>query len=156
MLVVVLPSPAFVGVIAVTMTSLPSGLSAQPVEDRQLHLAAELAVLLELVGQDAGVLGDLGDRSQLGVVGDLERLFSSIFLTGRDGLFPTLSSAYFYSADACLRPSPTSLANATSRGRWTHPQSGLTTSARPGRLRARGGCGPRRAPATRCPGSSRR
>ena len=44
----------------------------QPIEDRQLHLAAMLAELFELVRQDAGLGGDLRDGLQLRVVGDVE------------------------------------------------------------------------------------
>ena len=44
----------------------------QPVENRQLDLAAVAAELLQFVGQDAGVRGDLRDRLQGGGVGDVE------------------------------------------------------------------------------------
>ena len=44
----------------------------QPFEDGQLHLAAVLAELFELVRQDAGLGGDIGDRLQLRVVSDVE------------------------------------------------------------------------------------
>ena len=71
-LVVVLPSPALVGVMAVVMTSLPSGRSREPVQDRQRDLRPVASVGLELVGQDAGGRGHLGDRPIDGFLGDLE------------------------------------------------------------------------------------
>ena len=72
-LVVVLPSPALVGVMAVTMTSLPSFAWARRSRIGQLDLAAIPAERLELVRLDAGLPGDLGDVLQRGVVGDVER-----------------------------------------------------------------------------------
>ncbi len=71
-LVVVLPSPAFVGVMAVVMTSLPSGLPGEAVEDRQVDLRPVPAVELQLAGLDAGGLGDLADGAQDGLLRDLE------------------------------------------------------------------------------------
>ena len=44
----------------------------QPFENRQLDLAAVAAELLQFVGQDAGLLGDFGDRLQRGGVSDVE------------------------------------------------------------------------------------
>ncbi len=77
-LVVVLPSPALVGVMAVTITSFAFGTRGQTIEDRQADLAAVLTGLFELLGQDAGFLGDLGDGTQLGVVSDLEGCFHRV------------------------------------------------------------------------------
>ena len=62
MLVVVFPSPALVGVMAVTITSLPSGFDAKTIENRQLHLAAIAAVRHQFVGKNAGGGGDVADR----------------------------------------------------------------------------------------------
>ena len=70
--VVVLPSPAFVGVIAVTSMSLPSGWSAQAVEDGERDLGLVAAVRVVLVLGEAEGLGDLGDRTKLSLLGDLE------------------------------------------------------------------------------------
>ena len=71
--VVVFPSPAFVGVIAVTQTSFPSGESASRSSDAQVDLGLVAAVRLDLVGEQPGGRGDLADRPQRGVLGDLER-----------------------------------------------------------------------------------
>ena len=70
--VVVLPSPALVGVTPVTQTSLPSGASAQPVERGQRHLRLVAAVGLDLLGHEAHPLGDRLDREELGLLRDLE------------------------------------------------------------------------------------
>ena len=72
-LVVVLPSPALVGVIAVTITSLPFEPALQPVQQRQRHLAAILARGLELARLDAGRRRNLGNRTELGFLGDFQR-----------------------------------------------------------------------------------
>ena len=53
MLVVVLPSPAGVGVMAVTSTSLPVGGVVQPVIQVQRHLGLVLAVVFQVVVGDA-------------------------------------------------------------------------------------------------------
>ena len=71
--VVVFPSPAFVGVIAVTQTSFPSGRVREPLEHAQVDLGLVAAVRLDLVGQQAGGGGDVADRLQRRVLGDLER-----------------------------------------------------------------------------------
>ena len=70
--VVVLPSPALVGVTAVTQMILPSGRSAEPIEHAQVDLGLVLAVLLDLVVQQACLGRDLGDRPKDGFLGDLE------------------------------------------------------------------------------------
>ena len=73
MLVVVFPSPALVGVIAVTITSLPSAFDGKSIEDRQLHLAAVAAVGHQFVGKNAGGGGDIADRQKFGGIGNLDR-----------------------------------------------------------------------------------
>ncbi len=45
----------------------------EPVEDGEANFASILPQLLELIGQDAGVRGDLGDGAERGLVGDIER-----------------------------------------------------------------------------------
>ena len=70
--VVVLPSPAGVGVIAVTRDELAVGRVGEAVEDGEGDLGLVAAVRLELVLLDARGLGDFGDRPQLGVLRDLE------------------------------------------------------------------------------------
>ena len=52
--VVVLPSPALVGVTPATQTSLPSGASSQAVEHAQRDLRLVAPVGLELVGLEPG------------------------------------------------------------------------------------------------------
>ena len=59
--VVVLPSPAGVGVIAVTLISFAVRPVGEAIEDRQVDLRLVAAVQLELVGEDAVLLGELGD-----------------------------------------------------------------------------------------------
>ena len=71
--VVVLPSPAFVGVIAVTLISFASGAAGEPVEDAEVDLRLVAAVGLDLVGEEPGGLRDLGDGPELRLLGDLER-----------------------------------------------------------------------------------
>ena len=70
--VVVLPSPALVGVIAVTQMILPSGLSFEPVEHREADLGLVAAVRLDLGVLEAGGRRDLLDRAELGLLCDLE------------------------------------------------------------------------------------
>ena len=70
--VVVLPSPAFVGVMAVVMTSLPSGRSASRSRMEREIFALGAPVLLELFLEDPGVGGDVGDRAKDGLLRDLQ------------------------------------------------------------------------------------
>ena len=70
--VVVLPSPAFVGVIAVVMIELAVGPVGQPVEDREVDLGAVPAERLEHVVGDPGRRGDLRDGPERGLLRDLE------------------------------------------------------------------------------------
>ena len=70
--VVVLPSPAFVGVIAVTPISFAFGPSAEPVEHGEVDLGLVAAVELDLVVLEPDLLGELGDRPQCRLLGDLE------------------------------------------------------------------------------------
>ena len=72
MAVVVLPSPALVGVIAVTQTSFPSGCVPEPVERRQLDLGREPAVRLELLGEEPELGGKLRNRTERDLDLDLE------------------------------------------------------------------------------------
>ena len=60
--VVVLPSPALVGVIAVTQTSFASGLSASLSIDREVDLRLVATVQVVLVGLEAVALGNVSDR----------------------------------------------------------------------------------------------
>ena len=76
-LVVVLPSPALVGVIAVTMTSLPSG-SPPAAEDRELHLPPAVPEDLQLLRQDAGGRGDIGNGAQFWMSGVSSSTSSSV------------------------------------------------------------------------------
>src|SRR5439155_779090 len=108
----------------------------EPVENRQLHLAAKLAVLFQLVRQDAGVVGDIGNPAQPGVVSNFQRSFHRCVLPALKGPAyilwggPFRPAGYFPSSFRTIRAPSTiavSFANATSRGRWTHPQSGLMT-----------------------------
>ena len=71
--VVVLPSPAFVGVIAVTSISFASGRPASRSRTLEVDLRLVAAVRLDLVGEEAGGLRDLGDGPELRLLGDLER-----------------------------------------------------------------------------------
>ena len=136
MLVVVLPSPALVGVIAVTMTTLPSGRDGQPIQNRQLHLAAVLPERLELLRQNAGFTDDVGDRASVVFRGRCRALISSVWSvvpsrTLRGHAARVLAAATFRAPLRTIRVPSTialSLLKATSRGRWTHPQSGLMTS----------------------------
>ena len=70
--VVVLPSPAFVGVIAVVMIELAVGPVGQPVEDRQVDLRAETPNCSSSSSEDPGVRGDLGDGPELRFLRDLQ------------------------------------------------------------------------------------
>ena len=77
---VVLPSPAGVGVIAVTFTILRIGPVAQAGDRRQLDLRLVAAVQLDLVLVETGRVRDLDDRLHLMVLGDLQaRLHSGSF-----------------------------------------------------------------------------
>ena len=70
-MVVVLPSPAGVGLIAVTRISLPSGLFGERLDEVHADLRLVMAVGLELLGRDAEpVARDLDDRPHLGGLGD--------------------------------------------------------------------------------------
>ena len=70
--VVVLPSPAWVGVIAVTLIELAVRPVGEPVEHGQVDLRLVAAVQLDLVRLEARRCRDLGDGSQGGLLGDLE------------------------------------------------------------------------------------
>lgn len=59
--VVVLPSPAGVGLMAVTSTSLPVGTVRQPGVDRFGQLGLVAAVGLQLLRQDPQAVGDFMD-----------------------------------------------------------------------------------------------
>ena len=67
-----MPSPAFVGVIAVTQTSFASGCRRQPVEHRQPDLRLVVSVELDLVRLEADLRRDVRDRPELRGLGDLE------------------------------------------------------------------------------------
>ena len=70
MAVVVLPSPNFVGVIAVTEIELPVGRAGEAVERRELDLRRVAAVGLDLVGVEVEGGRELGDgESGCGVHG---------------------------------------------------------------------------------------
>ena len=65
-MVVVLPSPAGVGEIAVTRMSLPSLRVLHAVDQRGRQLGFVVAIRLEIVGVDAeALLGELNDFPQL-------------------------------------------------------------------------------------------
>ena len=84
--VVVLPSPAFVGVMAVTQTSLASGRRAEALQDAQVDLRLVRAVEVVLVRLEAELLGDLGDGAEARLLGDLEaggHLRRQVVLLGR-------------------------------------------------------------------------
>ena len=70
--VVVLPSPAFVGVIAVTQTSFASGVAASRSSTDRPNLGLVIAVQLDLVAFEAHVGRDVRDRPELRGLGDLE------------------------------------------------------------------------------------
>ena len=70
--VVVFPSPAFVGVIAVTQISFPSSGLAEPVEDAKVDFRLGAAVRLDFVQDQAGGGGDLLDRPEDRGLRDLE------------------------------------------------------------------------------------
>ena len=70
--VVVLPSPALVGVMPVTHTSLPLGASLHAVEHAEVDLRLVAPVGLELLVLQADFLGDLLDRLEDRVLCDLE------------------------------------------------------------------------------------
>ena len=71
--VVVLPSPSGVGVMAVTTTYLAFGRSLQFLDGLEVDLRDVLAVLLDEPGRDADVLGDFCDRLESGLTGDFQR-----------------------------------------------------------------------------------
>ena len=70
--VVVLPSPSGVGVMAVTTTYFAFGRSAQLVDRLEPDLGQVVAVRFEQVRADAHLGGDVGERRQRAGAGDLE------------------------------------------------------------------------------------
>ena len=70
--VVVFPSPAFVGVIAVVQISLASGLVPQPVEDRGVDLGLVRPVQVELLRLEPELARELRDRAERRRLGDLQ------------------------------------------------------------------------------------
>ena len=71
--VVVLPSPAGVGVMAVTRISLPSGLPVERGDVVEGDLALVVAVGLHMFGRDAELVArDVDDRPHLGGLGNLD------------------------------------------------------------------------------------
>ena len=68
MLVVVLPSPAGVGLMAVTRTSLPVGAPCEPPVKVQRNLGLGLAEKLQVLFLDADLGGDRLNGQQLGVL----------------------------------------------------------------------------------------
>ncbi len=68
----VLPSPAFVGVMPVTQTSFASGLLGEPVNGLERDLGLVAPVRLDLLGLEAERQADLVDRLQLRLLGDLQ------------------------------------------------------------------------------------
>ena len=71
--VVVLPSPAGVGVIAETRISLPFGLLLQRLDEVHRHLGLVVAVGLEVLRRDAELLArDVDDRPLLGGLRDFD------------------------------------------------------------------------------------
>ena len=60
--VVVLPSPSGVGVMAVTSMYLPCGAPGQPLQHVQVHLGFVLPEEVEVLLLEAQLLGDLDDR----------------------------------------------------------------------------------------------
>ena len=81
--VVVLPSPAGVGVIAVTRISLPFGLALQRLDVVHRDLGLVVAVGLEVLRRDAELLArDLEDRPLLGGLRDLDVGFRMAVLRG--------------------------------------------------------------------------
>ena len=70
-MVVVLPSPAGVGVIAETRISLPFGLSLQRLDVIHRHLGLVVAERFEVLRRDAELFAcDVDDRSLFGGLGD--------------------------------------------------------------------------------------
>ena len=70
--VVVFPSPAFVGVIAVTQISFPSAVSRRRSRTREVDLRLGAAVRLDLLRLEPGRRGDLLDRPERRGLRDLE------------------------------------------------------------------------------------
>ena len=70
--VVVLPSPSGVGVIAVTTTYFAVGLVSWPVEDGEVDLRDVASPRLEVVGGDAEIGRDVDERTQGRRVRDVE------------------------------------------------------------------------------------
>ena len=73
--VVVLPSPAFVGVMPGDADELAVGDVGETLDHRQRDLRLVAAVGLELLRIEPAALGDLVDRQQLRLLGDLRLLF---------------------------------------------------------------------------------
>ena len=85
-MVVVLPSPAGVGVIAVTRISLPFGLSLQRLDVVHRHLGLVVAVGLEIFRRDAELfLGDVHDRPLLGGLRNFDVGLRLLMLRGGHG-----------------------------------------------------------------------
>ena len=71
-MVVVLPSPSGVGVMAVTSTYLALGRSLQAVEHIQVHLGLEPAIGIYIVPTQAQVGGKVDNGAQAGRLGNLQ------------------------------------------------------------------------------------